>query len=389
MVVKKRLGALLCALALCLTLLPPTASAAEVCFTALDITIPPLTSDSMPLWSGGVLYVPASVFDSGSNGGVDLGINCAQSKSNGTVSLFSLRQLLVFDLNSGTCINQQTGALLAGRAIIRNGRIYVPLNTVRDFFDLSTSYLHTDYGYLVRIRTQASAQDPRSMTDDFFVDAASNLLRTRLQEYNQSLIPPESPEVPAVTTPTPAVTPVDTEPDPLAVPTYLAFRCQEGEALDDILTTLQNSSQLGVFFFTPEEIVRQSDTVRRLLGTGHSVGLLIQGRDPEGQLAAGNQALEAAAHSRTRYVYCPEGQREALEAQGWVCWDETVDGVPSGEQPAASYAYDVLRRLDRSNRAAACLTLDDSQATADALPTLLRQLSYGKYTVSVPMETRL
>lgn len=44
------------------------------------------------------------------------------------------------------------------RAITRNGRIYLPLNIVVDFFGLRSSYLHTDYGYLVRIKNRVAAE---------------------------------------------------------------------------------------------------------------------------------------------------------------------------------------------------------------------------------------
>lgn len=58
---KKRLGALLCALVMCLALLSPASALEEVCFTSLNNKLLPLASDTMPLWSGGVLYVPASL----------------------------------------------------------------------------------------------------------------------------------------------------------------------------------------------------------------------------------------------------------------------------------------------------------------------------------------
>ncbi len=136
---KKRLGALLCALVMCLALLSPASALEEVCFTSLNNKLLPLASDTMPLWSGGVLYVPASLFDGSATNasyGVTLGVSLTQSQSSGTITLYSLSGILVFDLNSGICVDQQTGELLSGRAITRNGRIYLPLNIVVDFFGL-------------------------------------------------------------------------------------------------------------------------------------------------------------------------------------------------------------------------------------------------------------
>ena len=45
---KKRLGALLCALVMCLALLSPASALEEVCFTSLNNKLLPLASDTMP-----------------------------------------------------------------------------------------------------------------------------------------------------------------------------------------------------------------------------------------------------------------------------------------------------------------------------------------------------
>ena len=83
---KKRLGALLCALVMCLALLSPASALEEVCFTSLNNKLLPLASDTMPLGSGGVLYVPASLFDGSATNasyGVTLGVSLTQSQSSG------------------------------------------------------------------------------------------------------------------------------------------------------------------------------------------------------------------------------------------------------------------------------------------------------------------
>ena len=65
------LGALLL-----LALFPVQVSAADLYFTAINDSVSPLTSETMPFWSGGTIYVPYSVFDPKLNSiGVDLGID--------------------------------------------------------------------------------------------------------------------------------------------------------------------------------------------------------------------------------------------------------------------------------------------------------------------------
>lgn len=211
-----------------------------------------------------------------------------------------------------------------------------------DFFGLRSSYLHTDYGYLVRIknRDDTASNGRRSiLTDEVFIDSAGNQMNLQLKEYQKSLLPVEEPETPDVTPAVPA-DPPGQELDPTSIPTYLAFRCQTGEALDSILTTLEKSGKSGVFFFAPEELSVHGDMVRRLLGTGHSVGILVQAGTPEGaraELEAGNRALAEQTRSCTRYVYCGEALWEGLGGGGL--------GLLAGEPGRRSSGRGAERRL--------------------------------------------
>ena len=84
----------------------------------------------------------------------------------------------------------------------------------------------------------------------------------------------------------------------------------------------------------------------------------------------------------------PESQKTQLEAEGWICWDETASAVPTQGVGASTYANRVIRRISGSH-ARVYLTLDGSSETARVLPTLLSKLSSEGYGVSVPLETRL
>ena len=65
---KKFLGILL-ALVMCLSVLcPASVQAADICFTAIDESVLKLTNESMPVWSGGVLYAPYTTFNELDNG---------------------------------------------------------------------------------------------------------------------------------------------------------------------------------------------------------------------------------------------------------------------------------------------------------------------------------
>lgn len=353
---------------------PIPASAAAIYFTSINDSVAPLTADAMPCWSGGVLYVPYTVFNARTNGiGVSLGLDVSYNRGSNTVAIFNLKQILVFDMNTGTCRDEMTGTTYSSRAIMRNGKPYVALNMVCSFFGMAYSYNQLPYipqGYLVRVKGADTVLD-----DATFIDAAQRLINDRLRDYTQSLSPAEtvSPAAPA----TPPSTPPKTETGRTAA--YLAFRCESADGLSAILNALDSAGQYALFFLPPQLIWEEGDLVRRMLGTGHSVGVLAWDGE-ERTLIQGRLALEELAHTRTTLAYVPDGARVELEEKGWVCWKETLV-LKSGDAAG-------LNRLGTRYKTV-YLTLEGGGNTAFALPALLRQLNSGRYTVSVPIETRL
>ena len=86
-----------------------------------------LSDSTMPTWSGGVLYAPYSLFDGSNNTHVNFDISFSYNRSTGQATFFNIRQFLTFDLDNNTCYNALTGEYLNGRAILRNGQVYVPV----------------------------------------------------------------------------------------------------------------------------------------------------------------------------------------------------------------------------------------------------------------------
>ncbi len=373
------------ALALCaVLLLPIPVSAADVYFTSINDNLLPLTSETMPVWSGGLLYVPYTVFDSNYTG-VSLGLYCTYSQNSNTVSIFNLRQMLVFDLSSGSARNDMTGETFSARAIVRNGRPYLPLNSVCDFFGLSRSYTAISQGYLVRIKNDAVV-----LSDAKFIDAAGDLINRRLKEYTQSLNPgtDNTPSTPS--TPSTPTTP-DSDGTSADVRTYLAFRCQGGDGVADLLDALDSGGVYALFLFSPQVLEEEGDLVRRILGTGHSIGLLAEGdtlAQTQELLAQGNRLLEQIALTRACLALVPQDQRSALEGEGWVFWRETMSLSPSVTVGPNTFAYNTVRQLAGRTKNT-YLTLDGNANAARILPSLLRQLSSKHFVVSIPMETRL
>lgn len=385
----KRSAALVLVLTMLVTLLNTAQAAGNIYLTAVNENLLELTSDTMPTWSGGVLYVPYTVFD-GSYTGINLGISSSYSRDEGTVTLYTLQQMVVFDLNRGTCYNPLTEQTLSGKAILRNGRPYVPVAAVCSYFGLSYSVIDIDEGYIVRIKSSGVV-----LSDYSFVDSAQNSIRNRIRDYNQAnqsqptpgVLPPTyNPEEPDTEITVPD-DPVDTD----IIPTYLAFSCEDSKGLSEILDTLDSRNQRAIFFFDAQGLEREDDLIFRILGSGYSIGLIAQGRSTSATnrlLEEANQTLSQVAYTRTSVVLVPESQRDALEEEGWICWNETASAVPTQGVGTNTYANQVLKRIS-GNYARVYLTLDASSETARVLPTLLRRLSEEGYGVSVPLETRL
>lgn len=385
----KRSAALVLVLTMLVTLLNTAQAAGNIYLTAVNENLLELTSDTMPTWSNGVLYVPYTVFD-GSYTGINLGISSSYSRDEGTVTLYTLQQMVVFDLNRGTCYNPLTEQTLSGKAILRNGRPYVPVAAVCSYFGLSYSVIDIDEGYIVRIKSSGVV-----LSDYSFVDSAQNSIRNRIRDYNQAnqsqptpgVLPPTyNPEEPDTEITVPD-DPVDTD----IIPTYLAFSCEDSQGLSEILDTLDSRNQRAIFFFDIQGLEREDDLIFRILGSGYSIGLIAQGRSVSAThrlLEEANQTLSQVAYTRTSVVLVPESQRDALEEEGWICWNETASAVPTQGVGTNTYANQVLKRIS-GNYARVYLTLDASSETARVLPTLLRRLSEEGYGVSVPLETRL
>ena len=388
---KRRVIITILTAALCLGLfLPQPAQAADLYFTSLNDRATSLSADTMPFWSGGTLYVPYSVFDKNLNEiSVDLGLTASYGRNSNTVTIYSTRQMLVFDLTAGNSRDELSGEVFSSRAVMRNGRPFVPLGAVCSFFGLQYSYNSVPYipqAYLVRIKNADAVLD-----DATFIDAAKNLLNTRLRAYTQSLNPGESTD-PDSTPDSNAGGAQTVQPVSAAnIPTYFAILCDSAETLPSALSALDTAQRYAVFFLSPQLLEEQGELVRQILGSGHSVGILARGGDAgetRALLERGGAALEEQVLSRTTLAYVPKEQREELSQDGWVCWNETLYLSPSSSAGAAAFAASTLNQLSGRVRAT-YLTLEGGTDGVRVLPALLRQLYSEHFILQVPMETLL
>lgn len=372
---KKRLIALICTLFLLLALLPSAAGAETMYFMAVNDNMLEYSPETMPMVSGGTVYVPYTMFLSEFNGGINLGVFYGWNKQLNTLSLYSqTKPVLTFDIGAGTSYDTMDN-VYSFKAILRNGTIYLPVWWVCSYFDLQYSYLPNSFGVLIRVKREESYY----LTDRNFVSSATDKFREQKKQFDRIQAPAPTPTLMPPPTPTPS-------PDQALrgqVRVSLAFRCETGEGPQALLDVLERYQAKGLFFFRPDELVQWDDQIRRLLAGGHRVGVLVDGKtwsDCEDQAAQANRLLSRIARTRTDFLLV-DGSRplkQELVARGWVCWWENINGLPQEGSRLNGHAASLLLNI-QTKRSLARITMDDSALCAGVLDRLLPRLGGGDY----------
>ena len=362
---KKRFVPVLLAVCLLLAcLLPGGADAADdVCFISVNDTLLELSSTAYT--TGGVTYVPYTVFNY-------FQINSTYFSSSATAMLYTTERQLFLDINQGYSFDA-AGTRFDAQALFHNGQVYVPVGFVCSFFGLNWSYISgKGYGDLCRIK-DAGVQ----LTDSKFFAAAASLMQRRYNAYKDALNPQtETPDTPSTTEP------VESHSDTAVT---LSF---EGLPDDTVLSTLQAWSIKACFFLSAEQIQQSPDTVRRIVASGHSVGILCPAGSVADSYTQASSLLFEAARVRTVLVAAPAGSdaeavRTEADEAGLVFWSYSVDGVLGGA--GLSYTGTLLSRLDAAHGRADMRLLCNTRL-GGLLGTVLQHLKDYEYTLQVPNE---
>ena len=322
---KRRLAAYAVCILLVLQMPFPTVRAEErVYFAAAGSYVLPLSDNTMPFWSGGYVYVASSIF----TGAAREALNISQvlDSSQEWVVLYSGGLSLTFNLSANCALDNDGNAYYPG-AIRRNGVVFVPANTVSRYFNLVYSVIEVEQGSMVWLR-----QPSYTMPDKLFADAAQYQLNTVYADYLRAKenTPPKGGTPDAPSRPT---IPASTE-DPAAEldGKRIALCLAAGSDASAMVDALGSYDAGAALFFTPEEMTRQGETLRRVAASGQSIGILVNAGDPERtipeQLEAGNEALFQAACCKTRLAYVQNGGAQALQEArelGFHCLRPEVD----------------------------------------------------------------
>lgn len=390
----KRMLACLCAAVLAVTLLAGTqamADSVEIYLMAENDQMLDLPLEAMPVWIGGAIYVPYHAFD-WTYTGVNLGVSYGQDR-NGTeykFTLYSLNGTLVFDINAGTCVEQSSGEDMDMKAVLRNGRVFVPLAGVCRYFGLNYSYTPTNYGTLIRI---TNGQEWLSTSQ--FVESATNPMRIRYNEYLKAMSATSSPKPTSSSggggsSVPPSATPSPDETDQRQLTVALAFQCT-GTGGEELLDILDGAGVRALLFFRPEVLADNESAIRRAVGSGYTIGLSVPAGDGKEALAAleeGSQWLEDTLCLRTHLALLEDpgkGAVRAVEEAGWACWSGGIDARDDGRSRSVQRSALLSDLEDRDGTAR--VLLDDSANIVGMLEQALNRMKQAGYRFRLLVET--
>ena len=344
---KKRSLSLLLSLLLVfqITVLPVRADE-PVYFTAIGNEVQTVTDQTMPFWSGGSLYIPATIFIRGNQAA--LGARYRYVDSERTVILYNEDQskVLLFDLDQNYATDVDGKVSYPG-GLARNGTYYIPAFLAAKYFGFEYSVTEVSQGYLVWLRQQNFG-----LTDKEFADAATYPVAAKYAEYMKGKGGSSSVDVPES----------GTEIEGKRI--YLCAAA--GEDTAQMLDALDRYGAQAAFFCTPEFMEQQGALLRRMAATGQSVGILAEaGDDLLRQLERAGRALEAATCGATRLVRLENGtaqQADELAAAGYRCLDEDLDR--SGYSLYSRTQAQNLQQRISSRRGGVTVWLADSASAA-------------------------
>ena len=165
---------------------------------------------------------------------------------------------------------------------------------------------------------------------------------------------------------------------------FLAVTGLDAEITPELLTLLESYEARACFFMTDEDMDASPDLVRRILGQGHTVGLLARGEDEAAEWRAASAALLRHAVTRSVLAASMGGDGAAAEKAGLrLCFASDRDVV--SEESGYGVVEATERMLAADDRETVIIETD--AAAPAALEGVLNLIKLGSFDVRVMLET--
>ena len=354
----------------------PVSRAATPYFTAVDDTLLPFSDSTMPAYHNGILYVPYRVFQNAQ-------VYSFRSVEDGILRLYRGNRSVDFFVFQGTAINQD-GQNEAASAREENGTIYIPLDFVCRYFDLTYNIIELDESSVVTLAPMAiiRIKSPAVITNDkTFVGMTKKQMQTVYNEYYGIV-----PTAPATPSP-PVLPPVDP-----AVPKYSnvtlyfsLFGLPSGYA-SELVDMLAEQDFRCSIYVTEYDILLNPGLIRRFYSAGHSIGIwLSEGSFTEYQRTAA--ILFEATKAPTLLIAADDAAdtaRQTAAEHGLIF--RSASGTYADEEESLT-ADIITTRLPVNSGARYDLRLVCAENVAEVLPEVIDYLLLHEYKISNITET--
>ena len=363
---QRKIISLILVLLLCAPLIE-TASAdnSGLCFTATNDTL--LELGSMPITANGTVYVPGSIFAK------PFGVYYNYFDARSTAMLYNSYKQIYFDLYNGNCTDSN-GTTYSASAVYKKGQVYVPLAWICWYFNLDYSYKNGNgYGDLLRI-----VNGNEVLTNQQFFDAAASLMQSRYNDYfgvNTSVTTTPSPSTPNSSG--------NNTGTPKSGSISLSF---VGIPTANFLNILDSYSLKACFFVTADDANNSPDIIRRICGTGHSIGIYCKS-SVKSECDDAVTAIFEAAQKRPILITSPDSIAgncsDYAKLNGFSYFKPKIEITGS-----LKYAYAVTSKLENNNGYISLLLNSDTSAEK-LLPTILQYINSNGFSVLPLRETNI
>ncbi len=374
----KKLISFILAISLILALFAIPTNAAGETFVAIGNTVLPLGGPA-PIYSSGVWYID---YQNLTTGGL---VSSSYNSAERTLVLYTWDTTLIFNLNETTAHTVAEKVKYKAVSFTSSGTVYVPAQ-------FTAQMLGFDYNFLAdipMIRIKRSSDIP----NDIFLYMAEKAAKEELERYNASKNNQQSSQ--QGNSDKPSVQEPDSQENQNTEKKYIAltFNIKDGKNFSKILDSLSRYGYRAAFFIQGSAIPNCEDAIRRAVAMGHTIGTLSENGDADfildvdamnEKLNLANTKLFDIAKIKTRLVRIPSGSKnipeanaDALIAKGYRIWDQSI--LPAGSSGNGIY-NSAISRLSSAARSTV-MTLDDSDASLNALSRLLRYFSSNNFSV--------
>jgi hypothetical protein len=287
----------------------------------------------------------------------------------------------------GVTENQDGNTLFWPPARRIGRRFYVPLRNVCEFFgltyqivDVSRDIIPDRQMQVIRIISDSPVNGLTA------VGMNRNAIRVAYNEYySPPPTPSPQPPVGGVPQPPPVVEPPPNYSDVTVHLSFFDISAGSAEGILDLLDLQAASAFHSCFFVSADDIVHNPGLIRRISGTGHTLGIWLDEGTHEEFLNTSALLFEAAK-IRSLIVSADEGSELAMEmaaARGLVFWDSARSLV---DYTAESVA-DVTDAIPRESGARMNLMFPCSEDATEMLLGVYSFLRANAYTVARITET--